>query len=142
MNKTIAEQFIDEWAKYGGRDCIANAISRLESRLSAIENPPKQEMPEWFENIENRLSALGKKNDLVQQALGELNDHLSALEQKPAETEREWISLPEEEDEAWIFYPDGYICHGEMSGMVRGYTHWMPYRKGDKKPEPPKMGGE
>lgn len=108
MNKTIAEQFIDEWAKYGtnGRDCIANAISRLESRLSTLEHPEPDKQPsaqpaeterEWIRlNLTTEVWA--RKND------GGITR----------------------------------ISFGAAINRNHLYTHIMPYHPGDKQPGPPK----
>ncbi len=90
--------------------------------------------------------APGREALSILHAIQRLESRLVALEIQPIQSKAEqgegWIQFPECDDVVWVCYPDGTIDHGEISEFVSGYTRWMPYHPGDKKPEPPKMGGE
>jgi hypothetical protein len=96
---------------------------------------PYQQMEKKCTELESRLSAL--ENIIACDGIDARLHQPSALEQKPAETEREWMRVPKYNEECWVYYPDGEIHHGHVDDFVKGFTHIMPYRKGDKQPEPP-----
>jgi hypothetical protein len=99
-------------------------LDEIDRRLALLENPPKQDMPEWFDDIENRLSVL---------------EHPGAKSANSTSKDgRDWIRVPKYNEECWVYYPNGEIYHGRVDDFDKGYTHIMPYIPGDKKPEPPK----
>jgi hypothetical protein len=60
---------------------------------------------------------------------------------KPAETKREWIKFTDPPN-VTVWYWDTYKGRNEVRKLMASELSegdmWMPYRKGDKQPEPPK----
>ena len=134
MNKTIAEQFIDEWAKYGtnGRDCIANAISRLESRLSTLETLMKIGQDNDV-SLANRIIAL--ENIIACDGIDARLHQPPTPEQKPAETKnvnlscefdatvwaKEWIRVIKEHPQ--VPTDEGTMIGWFANAIMAGYDH-------------------
>jgi hypothetical protein len=153
MMKTLIEIF-EENKTFPIEVGMCALCDTIESRLSALEHPAKQNPV--IDALDKAKVRIAKYNS--DDRLGEIIDEIkseSTLEHpepdkqpsaQPAETEREWIPF---DGHVWVAWSDGTVNDDIVedpapygaSGKATP-THIMPYRKGDKKPEPPKMGGE
>ena len=149
MNKTLN----DIYHSVDHHVAICTVLDVIESRLSALETQ-KDHMAHMFdlqndwdissrlisERHSSRLSAL--ENIIACDGIDARLHQPSALEQKPAETEREWIPVGDGEIVWGAFKIKG---SWRVKEMIRNALEpgdlWMPYRKGDPKPEPPVKRG-
>jgi hypothetical protein len=132
MNKTLQDKFIELTHEIGSLSDVVYALTGyIEYRLFTLEHPapPVQSAVDWLHEIESRLSALEHP---------EPDKQLSA---KPAETEREWIKFTDPPN-VTVWYWDTYKGRNKVRKLMASELSegdmWMPYRKGDVKPEPPK----
>jgi hypothetical protein len=160
---TVSVQFIDEYAP--GREALStlHAIQHLESRLSALEHPePDNGTTVNKAHDEGVIYGLNLAKSMAENLkrlnVGSIPDRLltdieamkqdfqfpepdKQLSAQPAETEREWTKFTDPPN-VTVWYWDTYKGRNKVRKLMASELSegdmWMPYRKGDVKPEPPK----